>query len=127
MSVIICIAFALHLWRVYEDERAPDCPQIVQSKAEASEAIGAFFSKETKASQRLISALKEDGTTDETLTRLRGGCQGCYYTLGEERFFEEKNRWYLNVSIAPPSEKRSVILRIDCASDVSIQNRLFGG
>jgi hypothetical protein len=102
------------------------CAENVKSEEEAHRAVASFYSAQTYTAKRAIAELRQEGMTDEYLTRLQQGCSDCYLFPGSERQGYEPDSWYATVSIAPAEKKRAVILEIDCAESVLLSHTLHG-
>lgn len=66
--------------------------------------------------------------TDESFEKLKGGCSNCSIHpgswSGNPHLELEPNRWYGSVWIA---ERKSIILEVNCAQDIRLWERLYGG
>jgi hypothetical protein len=103
------------------------CSQTVQSEKAAHDAVAAFFSSGSGHSKRLIADLRRDGLTDEYLAILKAGCPGCYVFRGRRERNQDPNSWYAMAGIAPSAAKKDVVLFVECANAVSLDERLYGG
>jgi len=106
------------------------CAEIVKTEAEAKQAVQTFFSSDSSAARKLIASLRADGMTDEFLEKLKAGCRDCYVYPGREAgeaHAHDDRLWYVATSIAPREARKSIVLGVECASAVWLQQELYGG
>ena len=102
------------------------CSQSVQSEQAARDAVATFFSSGSGHSSRLIADLRQDGMTDEYLANLKAGCPKCYVFRGRRDRNQNPDAWYAMAGIAPSNEKKSVVLLVECANAVWLDEKLYG-
>ena len=104
------------------------CTRHVASKGDAVAAMREFFNSRSGAAEAMITELRHDGMTDESLETLKHGCSSCYVKLSNEddalHHGLEANRWYAWTGIA---EKKGVVLQVNCAQDIRLWDRYYGG
>jgi len=119
LGIVILAAVSIH-------GDVASCGRFVSSKDEAIAATKVFFNSDSRAATALISDLRSDGMTDDSLEKLKTGCPTCYIYPGSAhpQHDVDPDRWYAGLMIA---EKKSVSLEINCAQNIRIRERLFGG
>lgn len=101
----------------------PYCSQTAKTEMEAKQAVSHFFSSDTVHSRRIISSLRNDQITEDSVRRLAAGCPDCLFYKGSRKD-SFPGLWYAVTQIAP---QKTVVLLAECSNAVWIEQRLYGG